>query len=651
MKNVIVYLLLAATVGMTSVNLSAQTNSESVLFTVDGNPITKGEFLYVYQKNNPTKQNDYSQESLEEYLDLYINFKLKVAEARALRIDTTRKVREELDKYGDQLIKSNFDKRVLEPAVERQYKRMKTERLTYHVMQALGTKATGEDSVAALKKITEAYEAFKEGMSFADVAKNFSSDPNGAENGGRVGWVTGFSIPEMTFENMVYNTKIGETSEVFLTKYGYHFIMVKEERPSSGEVKAQHILIKVPTNATEDIQKKAQARADSIYKLIKSGEQSFADLVKLSDDKTTAARGGDLDWFGIGRMVTPFENAAFALENPGDISEPVRTSYGWHIIRLQEKKGIAPFEEAQKDIKQRIERSSQYVDLRTEYVNKVKEKYEFTEYADNKAEVLALLDSNFVNNVWQANQTSKMTKPVFSIGKQTYTQDDLAITMQVKQRAFRDKNIERKFDKIYNQTVENSLIEYDMTKTDEDFRRLMQEYRDGIPLFALLEQKVWTAAAQDTAGLEAYYEANKTNYMWGERVDATIYTCADADVAKQVRKLAKKNKADSVILAEFNVDSVKNVTIESRYFLEGQNTGVDNMNKQAGMSDDMLNSSGNVSFIKVRGVIEPMPKTLNEARGYVISDFQDELETKWIQSLKDKYPVAVNKDVFNSMVK
>lgn len=629
---------------------SAQTDKEAVLFTVDGKPVTKGEFLYVYQKNNPTKKNDFSRESLEEYLDLYVNFKLKVAEAKAIRIDTTRKVREELDKYGDQLIKSNFDKLVLDPAVVSAYERMKTERLTYHVMQGLGVNASAEDSAKALATIREAYEAWKGGMDFAEVAAQYSSDPNGAKKGGKVGWITGFSIPEMAFEDMVYNTPVGEVSEVFSTKYGYHFIMVKEERPSSGQVKVQHILLKVPNGANEETEAKVKARIDSIYSMITSGEKDFGELIALSDDKVTAQRGGQLEWFGVGKMVAPFEEAAFALQNPGDISEPVRTSFGWHIIRLQEKKGLAPFEETKADIKRKIERSAQYIDLRAEFVEKVKKNYTFEEYPANRDEVLAMLDSTFLDNQWMAPASGNMQKPVFTIGKETYTQEDLAINLQVKQRAFRNRDIERKFESIYTQAMENTLIEYYMSDKDEDFRRLMQEYRDGIPLFALLEQKVWTAAAQDTAGLEAYYEANKTNYMWPERIDASIYKCADADIAKKVRKMAKKNTADSLILAEFNIDSMKNVTIESGYFVEGQNTDVDNMNKQVGIGEDMLNASGNVTFVMVRGVVEPMPKTLGEARGYVISDYQDELEVKWIRSLRDKYPVVINKDVFNSMV-
>lgn len=635
----------------TALPAMAQNGTEDpVLFTVAGEPVTRSEFLYVYQKNNPTKQGDFSEASLQEYLDLYINFKLKVAEAHALRIDTTRKVREELDKYGDQLIKSNFDKEVLEAAIVKHYDRMGTERLVYHVMQGLGKESTPADSAAALAKINEAWEKVQKGADFENTAREYSSDPNISASGGRVGWVTGFSIPDMRFEDMAFETKVGGVSPVFLTKYGYHFLLVKEERPASGQVHVQHILIKTNPKDDNAANTRQEALADSIYFMLMNGADFNELCDRYSDDQGTAKRGGQLDWFGVGKMVQPFEEAAFSLKNPGDISKPVKTAYGWHIIRLQEKRGIAPFEDARVDIKSRIERTSQYSELRNDYVSKVKQTYKFMEYPDNIAAVVATLDSTFLNNEWSADKAKGMDKPVFTIGSKTYTQDDLAITLQVKQRTSRDRDIQGKFRSIYEASRDNMLIEYDMSARNEDFRRLMQEYRDGIPLFALLEQKVWTAAAQDTAGLEAFYDMHKSDYMWEERVDASIYKCADAATAKAVRKMVKKNTADSLILRKMNTDSVVVVNIEHNKFLNGQNSNVDAMNKKPGMSEDILGSNGNITFIKLHSVIPPMPKTLKEARGYVISDYQDQLEQEWITSLREKYPVVVNEKVFNSMV-
>lgn len=636
-----------------ALQVSGQSNGgDAVLFTVGGKPVTKSEFLYVYQKNNPNKKNDFSRESLQEYMDLYVNFKLKVAEAAAEQIDTTRKVREELDKYGEQLIKSNFDKEVLEPEIRTIYDRMSTERLVYHIMAATGLDAAPADTLAAYNTIKQAEARLKKGEAFEKVAADLTSDVNGKTNGGRVGWITGFSIPDMNFENAAYATKVGGTSSIVRSKYGYHIITVKAERPASGELLVEHLLLRIKSKATAADSAMVRAKIDSIAAVITSGGATFEDMVKeYSDDVNTKTRNGQLDWFGVGKMTSQFEDAAFSIKNVGDISAPVLTAYGWHLIKLVDKRPLPSFEEKQADIKSRIERTAQYKDIRNNYVAKVKAENNFMEYTDNKAEVLAMLDSSFLNGNWKPAYSSDMNKPVFTIGKTSYTQKDLAGYLDLKQKTLKDNNIELKFNKLYAIGQENVLIEYQLGKNNEDFRRLMQEYREGIPLFALLEQKVWTAAAKDSTGLETYYEQHKDEYMWDERVDATIYDCADEATAKSVRQMLKKKKSDADILGAFNTDSTFNVFIENNMFLAGQNSNVDQMNKQIGIGNNILSSDGSIMFVKVNAIVPPQPKTLKEARGYVISGYQDELEKEWMQQLKTKYPVVIDQAVFNSLVK
>lgn len=636
-----------------TLNVFSQTNSDdAVLFTVGGKPVSKSEFLYVYQKNNPNKQNDFSRASLQEYLDLYINFKLKVAEAKALQIDTTQKVREELDKYGEQLIKSNFDKEVLESAMRLHYERMKTERLIYHVMAAFEANAAPADTLAAYNTIQEAKKRLDKGEQFEKVASELSSDMNGRNNGGRVGWITGFSIPDMAFEDMAYNTKIGGISPAFRSKYGYHILTVKQERPASGDVKVEHLLVRFKPNSTAQDSMLVKSKIDSIARVVASGQTTFEEMVvKFSEDINTKNRNGELDWFGVGKMAAPFEEAAFSIKNIGEVSNPVLTAYGWHLIKLIDKRELQPYEDIQADIKSRIERTAQYRDLRNAYVAKVKAENNFTENAENKNAVLAMLDSSFIANTWKPGNINALNKPVFTIGDQDYTQAQLALYLNLKQKTFRDNNIEVKFNKIYSNGQENVLIEYQLGKEDPNFKRLMQEYREGIPLFALLEQKVWTAAAKDSIGLETYYEAHKEEYMWGERVDATIYDCADETIAKEIRKAIKKKKTNEEILSQFNTDSTFNVFIDQNLFLPGQNSNVDMMNKSIGISENILSSDGTVMFVKINSIVPPQPKTLKEARGYVISGYQDQLEKQWMQELHQKYPVNINQDVFNSMVK
>ena len=643
-------LLLIGIVSFTSMHAQngSVKNGDETLFTVNGQPVTKEEFLYVYKKNNPGKETDFSKESLQEYLDLYINFKLKVAEARTLKIDTTEKVREELQKYGDQLIKSNFDKEVLDPAAKKLYDRLQKERLVYHVM----IKADAiKDSAAAMQKLNTARDRVLKGEDFGKVASEVSSDTSNKKDPGLVGWITANQIPDADFENMVYNTPVGNVSQVFKTKFGYHFIKITQERAAQGTVTVEHILIKTPKNATAADIAKAQVKADSIYQLVKKGAD-FEDLAaQYSDDKGSANNGGKLEPFTTGKMVMPFQEAAFALKNPGDYSAPVQTAYGWHIIRLLEKKPIGTYDEMKDELKGKVERSPEYKTLRNDFVNRVKNTYRFTENADARNEFYATLDSSFIKNNWTMSRAAGLNKVVFSIDKVNFTQNDLASYIELNQRSSRDKDMKQKFEKIYTQALEQTLIEYDLAARNIDFRRLMQEYRDGIPLFALLEQKVWSMAAKDTVGLEKYYDAHKTEYMWDERVDASVYTVSDPAILKEVKKLAEKNTADKDILSKYNNDSVSVVTITSNLFLMVQNSNVDKLNKKVGMGEDILNADGSVTFVKINKVVPPAPKTLKEARGYVISNYQDYLEKQWILELHKKYPVSVNDAVFNSMIR
>ena len=625
--------------------------NNEVLFTVNGQPVTKEEFLYVYKKNNPDKQNDFSKESLNEYLDLYINFKLKVTEARAEKIDTTEKVREELQKYGDQLIKSNFDKEVLEPAALRMYKRLQSERLVYHIMVTLDPAQKGADSTAAIAKLNAAHDRLMKGEDFGKVAADVSVDKNNPNDPGLVGWITSGQIPDMNFENTAFSLAPGTYSPVIKTKFGYHIIKVAKERPASGSVTVAHILIKTGKDAKPEEIAKAKAKSDSIYALIKSGAD-FEELVQqYSEDKTSSGNGGKLEAFTTGKMVMPFQEASFALKNPGDISSPIQTAFGWHIIKLIEKKPNGSFEEMKEELKGKIEKSPEYKTLRTEFVEKAKTKYAFSENQDAKKEMLVLLDSSFIKNNWSMSRAANMNKTMFTIGNKSFTQQDMASYLDINQRSSRDKNIEEKYNKLYITAMEQTVIEYDLSERNIDFKRLLQEYRDGLPLFAMLERKIWSKGSTDSVGLKNYYEQHKSEYMWEERMDASVYTSADAKIAKEVRKLASKNTPDKEILAKYNTDSTELVTIKSALFLPGQDTNVDKLNKKSGTGEDILNANGSITFVMLRKVVAPTNKTLDEARGYVISAYQDELEKQWIAELHKKYPVNIDQKVFNSMVK
>ncbi len=653
MKNRILGIIALVIFQSFAVTSFGQTNGgDEVLFTVGGTPVTKSEFVYIYTKNNLNKKNDFSKESLQEYLELYINYKLKVKEAEAEQIDTILSVRTELEKYGDQLIKSNFEKVALEPEIQKIYKRMQTERLVFHIMSSFPANPTPEDTLKAYQTIMQAQDRLSKGEPFAQVASELTSDPNGRANGGRVGWINGFSIPDKNFEDAAYTTKIGEVSPVIRSKYGYHILRIDAERPASGEVKVEHLLLRLKENSTAKDSALVKSQIDHIAADLKAGTVTFEDMVKqYSEDINTKSRNGELDWFGVGKMTAPFEEAAFNIKNIGEISDPVRTAFGWHLIKLIDRRSLPPYEEMKGEIKSRIERTAQYTDIRNAYVREVKQDKSYIVYPENKAAVLQMLDSTFLAGNWKPVNIAMLNKPVFSVGSIVYTQGQLASYLEIKQKTLREEDIKNKFEKLYNNAEENVLIEYQLGKNDPDFQRLMQEYRAGIPLFELTNQKVWVAASKDSAGLEAYYEKHKGEYMWDERVEATIYECYNDSTATVVRQMLEKKKTDDEISAALNTDSSVAVIIENDLFLPGQNSNVDQLNKKPGLGENILNSDGSITIVKLIKIVPPMQKTLKEARGYVISGYQDELEKKWLAELREKYPVKVNQQVFNSLIK
>ncbi len=650
LKTLFLLLVLVSATSTYGQNGKTGSNSE-VLFTVNGQAVTKEEFLYVYKKNNPDKQNDFSKESLNEYLELYINFKLKVTEARAEKIDTTEKVREELQKYGDQLIKSNFDKEVLEPAAVRMYDRMQTEILVYHIMVTLDPALKGADSSAAFAKLNAVHDRLLKGEDFGKLAAEISADKNNPNDPGLVGWITTGQIPDVNFENTAFSLTPGTFSPVIKTKFGYHILKVVKERPASGTVTVAHILIKTPKDAKPEDIAKSKAKVDSISSAIKAGADFDEMAMLYSEDKTSSANGGKLEPFTTGKMVMPFQETAFALKNPGDVANPVQTAFGFHIIKLIDKKPNGSYAEMKEELKGKIEKSPEYKTLRTEFVEKAKTKYAFSENIAAKKEMLVLLDSSFIKNNWSMSRAANMNKTMFTIGNKSFTQQDMASYLDINQRSSRDKNIEEKYNKLYISAMEQTVIEYDLAERNIDFKRLLQEYRDGLPLFAMLERKIWSKGSTDSVGLKNYYDQHKSEYMWEERVDASVYTCIDAKTAKEVKKLAEKNTSDKDIMAKYNTDSTELVTIKSALFLPGQDTNVDKLNKKPGTGEDILNANGSVTFVMLRKVVAPTNKTLDEARGYVISAYQDELEKQWIAELHKKYPVNVDQKVFNSMVK
>lgn len=641
--------LLATSAGLVAQSPAA---SEAVLFRVGDVPVTLDEFAYVYRKNNPSKQDDYSRASLEEYLELYINFKLKVTEARALRIDTLPGVRSELDRYRRQLVKSYFDKAVTDGMAEQAYDRMRQEIEVAHVMVSVQPNAAPEDTLQAWNEISALRRRLEKGEDFDAVAKAESDDPNARENGGYLGYMSGLSVADRSFEDAMFNTPKGRLSPIVRTRYGYHVVKPGERRPNPGTVTVAHLLVKVKDADDDEGYEKALVEIRGLRDSLIAGADWDRLVALHSDDKPTARRGGLLEPFGTGKMVDAFEEAAFALEEDGQISEPVRTAYGWHLIKRVSRDPLGGYDELKPEIMRRLQRAGRYDEAREAYVRRAQRQYGFTENDSVFARVRAAMDSSLLINTWRARKLDERDLPLFRLGNTAYTTGEFADHVEASQRAYRERDIADKLGRLYDQFVEEMTIEYALGRRDEGFRRLLQEYRDGILLFELTEDKVWQEAMRDSTGLAKFYADHTDRYLWDERVDATIFTVTDAKVAKKARKMAGKGASPAEIRDRYNEEGQPaTVIVESGLWLPGQNDVVDAAGTEPGLSDNTTDEAGNTVFVRINAVVPPTPKTLDEAKGYVISDYQEYLEQRWVEELRAKYPVTVNQAVFETLIR
>jgi peptidyl-prolyl cis-trans isomerase SurA len=640
--------------GILSFSGSAQT-----LFSYGGTPVSKEEFLRVYQKNTLNKQPDYSETALKEYLDLYSLFRMKVAEAEKQHLDTLAAIQNELNNYRKQLAKNYLtDEEITNKMIREAYDRMKEE---IHVAHILIMNPLTADTVVAYRRIDSLYKAIQKGADFATLAKQFSEDRGSRENGGDVGYLTALQTV-YPFENAAYATPVGKISAPFRTQFGYHLVKVIDRRPSRGEVKVAQIMIATPKSKGDEGTQEALKKIDMIKAELKKGV-AFEELAKkYSDDKFSVNEGGVLPQFGAGKMVPAFENAAFDLKKPGDISDAVKTDYGYHLIKLIAKYPMKPFDSLQASIKRKVENDSRAQTAKDFYFEKVKAKNGYKEYKDNMEELFAKVaqipDTGKMANTFKAVDYRSMNKTLFSLAGKNYTQSDFMNFAEgfAHGRLNGPKRpLIGDIYKNYVNTVVNDLEEHNLVENNKDFKILMDEYRSGIMLFELMDRNVWTKASKDTVGLKAFYESNKNKYMWDPGFSGAVYKFKDEAAMNEGKKLlADKSVKDEDIVKKLNTQGAADAVAVQRGHFEFKNfKDVPQSGLSEGkITDGVKTADGKYTVVKVEKVYNaPVTKTLEEARGYVVAEYQDYLEKKWNEQMRKKYPMTLNDATFKSMVK
>jgi len=635
--------------------LFAQQTNDAVLMTINGAPVFKSEFEYMYNKNK--LQSSSGTKSLNEYADLFVTYKLKVLEAEAIGIDTTKAFRDELAKYRQQLAAPYlFDSAAVNRYAQEAYDRMQKEINVSHILIKVAPNATAADTLAAYTRIMairnralERQNDSQEG--FQAIAGEVSEDPSARDNGGNIGYITGFTTI-YPFETAAYNTPVGAVSKPVRTLFGYHLIRVNGSRPSRGEVHVAHIM-KFTMRAVNDstIIKRARQVIDSAYQLVASGADFASVARSVSDDKSSAVNGGVLPWFGVGYMVKPFEDAAFSLKQ-GDISKPFQSLYGWHIVKLLDQRPLAPYAEKKQEIIRRLMQDDRAGLIVQSFVDKLKKEYNFNAVngAVNPfyklAATYALKDSLF--NV----EASKLSAPMFSFAGQTVNQKDFASFLHdfpTTQKSIPQEIIDDK----YTHFVNNTLMKYEDSRLEAKYpalRNLVREYHDGLLLYAVSNQDVWDRAIKDTDGLKKFFNANKSRYAWKEpRFKGIVVYCKDEATqtkAKELMAQAPKDSVDVYLMKNLNkVNSAAAVQVEKGVFAQGDNKAVDKYRFNTGD----FTPSGNFPVVFTEGRLINAPEEYTDVRGPVTSDYQDFLETMWVSSLHKKYPVTINQEVLNSI--
>ncbi|MDP4203898.1 MAG: peptidylprolyl isomerase, partial [Bacteroidota bacterium] len=653
--------------------LAAQNGDDPVLMTIKGNPIHKSEFEYLYNKNNT--QNTLDKKSLAEYLVLFENFKMKVLEAEALGMDTTKAFLEELSGYRRQLNPVYLtDTATQNSLVKEAYDRLKEDVDVSHILIRLAPNATPDDTLAAYNKIAAIRERIAraprtikpkcgfftklfgkckpttiEPENFNEVARKESEDPSAAENSGHLGYITGF-MTIYPFESVAYNTPVGQISSPIRTSYGYHIIKVDGRRPSRGKLQVAHIMKFAQKDAPDSIKNKMKVVIDSLYREVKNGADFGALARKSSDDKSSAVNGGMLPWFGSGNMVKEFEDAAFQLQK-GEISRPVLSPYGWHIIKLIDTKQLEPLAEKRAEIERRIQRDDRANIITQSFINKLKAQYN---YKNNiaalapfyqLAEKYSLKDSAFIN------ATEHMEGTMATFNDQTLTQCDFAFFLNRypnSQQTDKKSMIDEKFQQFTNTALVNYKDEQ-LEKEYPDFGNLMREYHDGILLFNISNEKVWDKATRDTKGLETFFRTYRSNYTWAEpHFKGWVISCKnEATKAKAMELIAKapKDSLDNYLIAKLNKDTIV-AKVEKGLYVKGDNNAVDKFEFKSG--NFAPNKAYPVVFTYGK-ILKNGPESYSDVMGILTSDYQAYLEDQWMKELRRKYPVVIDQKTLKSI--
>ena len=623
------------------------TDQSEPLLTIAGKAVQKEELIYLISKGNPTEPGKgLSREEFEENLGLFINFKLKVTEAEAQNLDKSEEFSREFGSFKENLKAPFLIKNSLEEGeLRKAYSRMQEVVRASHILIQFPPNPSKDDSLAVLKMALKAKGEIERNSDIGELAIKYSDDPSAKVNKGDLGYFTSLQMVQ-SFEEAAYNLQVGEVSGPVLTNFGYHIIQVKDRQPNPGQVRVSHLLVRVDEKSPTG-EDQARRKIADIYTEVQKESTIWEEIVKTyTEDPASKQNAGNLPWFSVGSMIPEFEIAAFSLTEIGEISPPIRTQYGYHILRLEDKKPMDSFEEMEEIIRSKILRNSRSFMIQSQVMAIQKARYGFDENEINVEQISNDLNKlTFADFVIALENQTITSAPLFSIVGKTYTVQDLG--KFVKEQEITPKSNNGIFDTWYERftaTKLNQVEEDDLLSNNKEYQLLLNEYREGIMLFSLMNEEVWQKGIQDSIGQMNYFQQNIKNYQWKNRVNAFIVKVIDPNSLEAARGFLKDKSIQSDLISKFETELLQDkplayqtetgsIEIEDHPILSRANTN---------LPYQEIEKEGVTYLILLGEKIPKGSKKFEETRGIVIRDYQDYLEKSLLQNLTKKYPITIN---------
>ena len=611
--------------------------SSPALFFIHDKPVRSSEFVYLYRKNHQSSPNEFTKEKIDEYFNLFVNYKLKVEEALSRGMDTTAAFRKEYKTYHDELLKPYLPAaRVVDSLVALTYDRLKEEVDASHILVALKPDASPQDTLAAFRKIMSLRERALAGEDFGDLAAAYSDEPGAKTSRGNLGFFTAMQMV-FPFEQAAYSTPVGQISPPVRTQYGYHILKVLDRQPARGEVEVSHIMIRTGDGIDDQ---KAKNTIFDIYEKLQKGVAWEELCRQYSEDPNTKDKGGRLRPFGVGAMnsAPEFQEMAFALKEKGDISDPFQTQYGWHILRLESKIPLPPLEQMRASLIQRVSRDERVTISRQALRERLNKEFTYSENGTVKSQLMSLADSSLFNGKWHpANDATSKQAVLFTMQNEPFRVTDF-LSFVNGQSHRSSKTPAELLDELfinYVDAVQIELLEKRVMRDSPDYKWLLKEYYEGILLFEIMEKEVWNRAMEDSVGQRSYFNSHADKYAAGDRIAGKIFIASSNEKLQELKALLESKAATEDFLSK------NGIKVQEGPFEKGDRSFLADIDWRPGTH---LGSSGGTHYlVLIEKILPPGPKTFDEARASVISDYQSYLEEAWIKELKAKFGVKIKK--------